>query len=83
MAERDKRIQFLTGFSGNRAMALITHERAALWVDPNDVEQADEEVSCEWAIYTNSKHDASIYPLKSYQSVHVCNYGFTGVPKPT
>uniref|UniRef100_A0A0K8S9Q9 Xaa-Pro aminopeptidase 1 n=1 Tax=Lygus hesperus TaxID=30085 RepID=A0A0K8S9Q9_LYGHE len=60
LAERDKRIQYLSGFTGNKAMAILTQDKAAIWVDPYDAEQADEEVSCDWAIYTNSKNDVSI-----------------------
>ncbi|CAB0010467.1 unnamed protein product [Nesidiocoris tenuis] len=57
LAERDKRIKFLTGFSGSKAMAIVTQDKAAIWVDPYDAMQADEEISCVWTIYTDSKND--------------------------
>ncbi|KAF6208294.1 hypothetical protein GE061_016748 [Apolygus lucorum] len=60
LAERDKRIQYISGFTGNKAMVILTQDKAAIWVDPYDAEQANEEVSCDWAIYTNSKSDVSI-----------------------
>lgn len=51
MAETDKRVQYLTGFTGIGAFAVVTARAAALWVDNRYVQQADAEIDCEWEIY--------------------------------
>ncbi|XP_050327014.1 xaa-Pro aminopeptidase 2 [Bactrocera neohumeralis] len=51
MAENDKRVQYLTGFTGIGAFAVVTARSAAVWVDNRYVQQADVEVDCEWELY--------------------------------
>ncbi|XP_063218262.1 xaa-Pro aminopeptidase 1-like isoform X2 [Bacillus rossius redtenbacheri] len=50
VAERDKRIRFLTGFSGSYGLAVVTQERAALWTDGRYFLQAEEELDCRWEL---------------------------------
>lgn len=51
MTESDKRVQYLTGFTGIGAFAVVTARSAALWVDNRYVQQADAEIDCEWELY--------------------------------
>lgn len=54
--ERDKRIQFISGFTGNDAIAVVTLESAALWVDVRDVDQAERELDCGWKIFKHGEY---------------------------
>ncbi|KAL5272992.1 XPNPEP2 family protein [Megaselia abdita] len=51
VADSDKRLQYISGFSGYEAFATITAGRSALWVDEKFLRQADGELDCEWEIY--------------------------------
>ncbi|XP_067618763.1 xaa-Pro aminopeptidase 2 isoform X2 [Eurosta solidaginis] len=51
MAERDRRLYYLTGFTGIGAFAVVTEHAAAIWVDNRYVQQADAEIDCEWELY--------------------------------
>ena len=53
VSEADKRIKFISGYTGSYAKAVITLKRAALWVDEHYVKLANEELSCEWKIFKN------------------------------
>ncbi|XP_053947051.1 xaa-Pro aminopeptidase 2 [Anastrepha ludens] len=51
MAERDRRLHYLTGFTGIGAFAVVTAHAAAIWVDNRYVQQVDAEIDCEWELY--------------------------------
>lgn len=51
VADNDKRLQYISGFTGHEAFATITAGRVALWVDEKFLRQADGELDCEWEIY--------------------------------
>ena len=33
LAEPDKNVEYLSGFSGSNALSLVTHDKALLWTD--------------------------------------------------
>uniref|UniRef100_A0A8D8ZW92 Xaa-Pro aminopeptidase 2 n=1 Tax=Cacopsylla melanoneura TaxID=428564 RepID=A0A8D8ZW92_9HEMI len=47
---RDRRLKFMSGFSGNYGFAVVTATKAALWVSGLDELQADLELSCDWLL---------------------------------
>ncbi|KAH8278826.1 hypothetical protein KR018_010057 [Drosophila ironensis] len=51
VASRDQRLRYLSGYSGVRAFAAITHHGAAIWVENRYAQQADGELECDWEIY--------------------------------
>ncbi|XP_037953198.1 xaa-Pro aminopeptidase 2-like [Teleopsis dalmanni] len=51
VAAHERRLHYLTGFTGIKAFAAITHKGAALWLEDRYVQQADGELDCEWDIY--------------------------------
>lgn len=51
VAERDKRLQYLTGFTGSNAIAAVTRQNAALWTDNRYLQQANGELNCAWELY--------------------------------
>ena len=68
----DERVQFLSGFSGSNAIALISQEEALLWTDGRYFLQAEKELAEGWSmrkmIESEKKwfeHIAEKYPAKS------------------
>ncbi|XP_017145268.1 xaa-Pro aminopeptidase 2 [Drosophila miranda] len=51
VAARDQRMCYLTGYTGVRAVAAITHHGAAVWLEKRYAQQADGELDCDWEIY--------------------------------
>ncbi|KAH8375879.1 xaa-Pro aminopeptidase 1 [Drosophila serrata] len=51
VAARDQRLRYLSGYTGVRAVAAITHHGAAIWLEKRYVQQADGELECDWEIY--------------------------------
>lgn len=47
----DRRSEYISGFSGNNAIAVVTSNKAALWADERYMKQADVEITCDWEIY--------------------------------
>jgi Xaa-Pro aminopeptidase len=50
-AADDRRREFITGFTGDQGVAVVTLRSAAVWVDGRFGEQADRELSCDWLIF--------------------------------
>uniref|UniRef100_A0A0N5ARI2 Xaa-Pro aminopeptidase 1 n=1 Tax=Syphacia muris TaxID=451379 RepID=A0A0N5ARI2_9BILA len=50
LAERDLRVQFISGFSGSNAFAIITLEKALLWTDGRYFIQAESELQPGWEL---------------------------------
>eukprot|EP00494_Astrolonche_serrata_P028473 UN28740 len=50
IAEHDKRVEFLSGFSGSAAEILVTEKDALLWTDGRYFTQAEKELSDEWTL---------------------------------
>ncbi|XP_055615430.1 xaa-Pro aminopeptidase 2 isoform X2 [Toxorhynchites rutilus septentrionalis] len=53
LMESDQRLQFISGFTGKNAQAVVTLKSAALWVDPRYYDQAEYELNCDWRIFRN------------------------------
>ncbi|XP_065349359.1 xaa-Pro aminopeptidase 1-like isoform X2 [Cloeon dipterum] len=49
----DRRLQFISGFSGSAGEAIITKNNSAVWIDPRYYVQADSELACHWQIMRN------------------------------
>ncbi|XP_014244682.1 xaa-Pro aminopeptidase 1-like [Cimex lectularius] len=49
----DRRLQFISGFAGKKGVAVVTKSKAAIWVDPNELVQANEMLSCDWILYSS------------------------------
>ncbi|XAR57874.1 Xaa-Pro aminopeptidase [Bertholletia excelsa] len=50
VSERDKRRQFVSGFTGSFGLALVTMKEALLWTDGRYFLQAEQELSNEWRL---------------------------------
>ncbi|XP_058228581.1 aminopeptidase P1 [Rhododendron vialii] len=50
VSERDKRRQFVSGFSGSAGLALVTTKEALLWTDGRYFLQAAQELSDQWKL---------------------------------
>ncbi|EDW15306.1 xaa-Pro aminopeptidase 2 [Drosophila mojavensis] len=51
VAVRDQRLHYLSGYTGNRAVAAVTQGGAAIWLEKRFVQQADGELDCDWQIF--------------------------------
>ncbi|KAH8418055.1 hypothetical protein KR222_010990, partial [Zaprionus bogoriensis] len=51
VATRDRRLHYLSGYTGNLAVAAITQRGAAIWLENRFVHQADGELDCDWQIF--------------------------------
>lgn len=51
ISDHDKRIQFISGFTGKFAYVVITKHTVALWADAKYLAQANSELSCDWKIF--------------------------------
>ncbi|XP_072018564.1 xaa-Pro aminopeptidase 1-like [Amphiura filiformis] len=50
IAERDKRRNYISGFSGSAGLAIITADKAAVWTDGRYFLQADMQLDCNWIL---------------------------------
>lgn len=50
LADKDKRRQFISGFSGSSGTALVTHQNALLWTDGRYFFQASQELDSNWLL---------------------------------
>ncbi|XP_033104349.1 xaa-Pro aminopeptidase 1-like [Anneissia japonica] len=50
IADRDKRRQYISGFTGSAGLAIVTANEALLWTDGRYFLQADKELDCNWQI---------------------------------
>ncbi|KAI3383951.1 hypothetical protein SNEBB_006860 [Seison nebaliae] len=55
VGESDKIIQFISGFSGSNALAIITKNESRLWTDGRYYLQADDEMDCNWSLMKYEK----------------------------
>ncbi|XP_055375042.1 xaa-Pro aminopeptidase 2 isoform X2 [Condylostylus longicornis] len=51
VADRDRRVEYLTGFTGPIAFLAITVHKAALWTEDKYLVQANSEVTCDWELF--------------------------------
>lgn len=57
--EHDKRLKYISGFSGSAGSAIITLEKAALWTDGRYHLQADDELNCDWLLMREGLRNVS------------------------
>ncbi|KAK6633497.1 hypothetical protein RUM44_004104 [Polyplax serrata] len=50
VAERDKRLRYISGFSGSYGYAVITRSAAALWTTDKFYALADQQLDCNWEL---------------------------------
>ncbi|XP_065225983.1 xaa-Pro aminopeptidase 1-like [Planococcus citri] len=50
-ADFDKRLEFISGYSGNYGLAIVTKNKSAFWTDELHHFQANNELSCNWTLY--------------------------------
>lgn len=50
MDEHDKRLAYISGFSGSSAEAIVTGTKSVLWTDARYHLQADDELNCKWLL---------------------------------
>lgn len=58
---RDNRLKFLSGFSGSYGFAVVTSNKAAIWVTGLDELQADLELSCDWLLMKSGHPGVSVF----------------------
>lgn len=49
--DHDKRVQFISGFTGKNAHVVITQKSVALWTDEKYLDKANSELNCDWKIF--------------------------------
>ena len=49
-ARHDRRYEYMSGFTGSEATAVVTTDEAALWTDGRYFIQAERELSCDWSL---------------------------------
>lgn len=54
VADHDKRLKYLSGFSGTGGLAVVTQTKAIFWTGWMYHQQADEELSCDWQLFLDS-----------------------------
>lgn len=57
IAPADRRLEFLTGFTGSAGTAVVTDQLAALWTDGRYLLQADHQLDCHWMILELGKSE--------------------------
>lgn len=57
VAEFDRRREYISGFSGSNADAIVTSDRAALWTDGRYHLQADDQLNCDWLLMKHGRPD--------------------------
>lgn len=55
VADHDKRLKYLSGFSGTGGLAVVTQTSAAFWTGWMYHQQADEELSCDWQLFLHEE----------------------------
>ncbi|KAJ9581804.1 hypothetical protein L9F63_003873 [Diploptera punctata] len=50
VADRDRRRQYVSGFTGSSGNAVVTLTKAALWTDSRYYLQADQQLDCNWIL---------------------------------
>lgn len=67
VSNRDKRTQFISGFTGKIAHVVITKHSVALWTDEKYLAQANAELNCDWKIFAlNSEPSIPDYLMVIY-----------------
>lgn len=66
LADRDKRLEYISGFTGGTGTVVITAQKAALWTIELYVGQANEELPCDWLLMNESVCVSSNYTLYFY-----------------
>ena len=57
LSEKDKRRQFITGFTGSAGTALVTHDNALLWTDGRYFLQASQQLDSNWKLMKEGFED--------------------------
>ncbi|XP_050428799.1 xaa-Pro aminopeptidase ApepP-like [Adelges cooleyi] len=55
VADHDKRLKYISGFSGLGGVALVTQTKAIFWTVWMYHQQADEELSCDWQLLVHGE----------------------------
>ncbi|XP_071955547.1 xaa-Pro aminopeptidase 1-like [Antedon mediterranea] len=63
IADRDKRRQYISGFTGSAGLAIVTKTQALMWVDGRYFLQSEKEMDCHWTIQKSGQPDV----LTSYE----------------
>ena len=50
MASRDRKRQWITGFTGSAGTAVVTLDTAAVWTDGRYFLQAERQLDCNWIL---------------------------------
>ena len=60
VSEYDKRRQFISGFSGSQATAVVLEHKAALWTDGRYFLQAEDDLDCNWILMKSRSSSATV-----------------------
>ena len=66
-ADYDKRLEFISGYSGNYGLAIVTKTKAGFWTDELHHYQANNELSCDWTLYRTD--NMMVGTMVVYQSI--------------
>lgn len=81
VAERDRRLRYISGFSGTNGVAVVTANKAALWTDGRYHVQADLELDCNWLLmgrgavpvsYKFNMHSGWLFKSLLYSTKYSC-----------
>ncbi|XP_008152124.2 xaa-Pro aminopeptidase 2 [Eptesicus fuscus] len=68
IGEHDKRLTWMTGFTGSSGTAVVTMGKAGLWTDSRYWTQAEQEMDCNWELH------------KEVGSIPIVNWLLTEIP---
>ncbi|KAI0989866.1 hypothetical protein GJ496_002520 [Pomphorhynchus laevis] len=68
IASRDKRISYISGFTGSNATIVITANKALLWTDGRYFDQAENQLSSEWTLMRD--RNPGVLPIDQWLAEH-------------
>lgn len=66
VADRDKRLEYVTGYTGINGLAVVTKSKLGFWIDELHYEQADNELSCNWTLFKTDTNTVCNVPILNF-----------------
>ncbi|KAI4460311.1 xaa-pro aminopeptidase 1 [Holotrichia oblita] len=76
VAAYDKRIEYISGFSGSKGEAIITQKEAVMWTDGRYHLQADDQLNCDW--YLMREGEKNIPSISEWLKKHLKPFSRVG-----
>jgi len=62
LSKYDRRLEFLTGFTGSAGIAVVTEKSAAFWTDGRYFVQVEQQLDCNWIIMKSGQEQVPTIP---------------------